>query len=294
MSFLPTFYYIEFEGLARAKTQPVPYNIRNVRGGDKVDNFSTPQSGGALFKVIAGSFKARANADERVSFLNSKALDSFVVTTEIAGETWYRVQAGAFAARVNAENRLAEVKQAGIQDAFLAVETSSTPDSTAKVSILGPTSLLAEQMNQFVKTMNPQAPELGSFYQTLGEYYGIRGDIAFAQALHETNYFLFTGDVSPEQNNYAGIGATGREQRGASFETPEEGVLAHLQHLYAYATTAPLPNQFDLVDPRFHLVQRGSAPAWIDLNGKWAVPGTHYGQAILNLYERMVSSLEES
>ncbi|MFL6558604.1 MAG: N-acetylmuramoyl-L-alanine amidase, partial [Bacillus sp. (in: firmicutes)] len=100
-------------------------------------------------------------------------------------------------------------------------------------TIFGPTFLTPEQMNQFVKKVNPNAPELGQFYQTLGKYYGIRGDVAFAQAIHETDYFRFTGVVQPEQNNYAGIGATGGDIRGARFDNEEEGVLAQLQHLYA-------------------------------------------------------------
>ncbi|MFP5106966.1 N-acetylmuramoyl-L-alanine amidase [Neobacillus sp. C211] len=157
-------------------------------------------------------------------------------------------------------------------------------------TIFGPTFLTPKQMNLFVKKVNPNAPELGQFYQTLGKYYGIRGDVAFAQAIHETDYFRFTGVVNPEQNNYSGIGATGGDTRGASFENQEEGVLAQLQHLYAYATAKPLPDQYPLVDPRFHLVDRGSAPTWTALNGKWAVPGTTYGQSILNLYEKMIHS----
>ncbi|MFP5113779.1 N-acetylmuramoyl-L-alanine amidase [Bacillaceae bacterium C204] len=157
-------------------------------------------------------------------------------------------------------------------------------------TVLGPTFLSPEQMNQFVKKVNPKAPELGEFYQTFGKYYGIRGDVAFAQAIHETDYFRFTGVVQPEQNNYAGIGATGGEIRGARFDNEEEGVLAQLQHLYAYATTKPLPSQYPLVDPRFHLVDRGSAPTWTALNGKWAVPGTTYGQSILSLYQKMIHS----
>lgn len=147
-------------------------------------------------------------------------------------------------------------------------------------------------MNQFVKSINPDAIDLGSLYQTIGEYYGIKGDVAFAQALHETNFLQFTGVVHPEQNNFSGIGATGPENPGASFKTREEGVLAHFQHLYAYASTKPLPNQYPLVDPRFHLVERGSASTWAALNGKWAVPGDHYGQSILDLYERMVDSIK--
>ena len=53
---------------------------------------------GAIYKVIAGSFKSKENADERVSFLRSKGIDSYVDTISISGGTWYRVQAGAFQA----------------------------------------------------------------------------------------------------------------------------------------------------------------------------------------------------
>ncbi|WP_256241169.1 hypothetical protein [Bacillus sp. V3B] len=63
-------------------------------------------------------------------------------------------------------------------------------------------------------------------------------------------------------------------------------MLAHLQHLFAYATVASLPNRYPLIDPRF----RGSIPTWVDLNGKWAVLGGNYGQTILNIYERMRES----
>jgi N-acetylmuramoyl-L-alanine amidase len=254
---------------------------------------TNPPTSGGLYKVIAGSFKARANADERVTRLRSKGIESFVVTATISGSTWYRVQAGAFSSRENADTRLAAVKKAGINDAFIIAENGSeSTRGTAPVipsTILGPTQLSAEQMDRFVKKVNPNAPELGSYYKTLGEYYGIRGDVAFAQAVHETNYFRYTGVVNRGQNNYAGIGATGPNVRGATFATPRDGVLAHLQHLYAYATTQPLPNKYPLVDPRFNLVKRGSSPTWIGLNGKWAVPGNTYGQMILDVYEKMIA-----
>lgn len=289
---------------------------------------STPSNPvpGTLYKVIASSFKIKKNADERVAFLHGKGIESFVKTTIISGETWYRVQAGAFSTRENAEIRLAEVKKAGITDAFIVAENDlastgqasggNTPPSKSgegsgndgpansgndennstlppnispDLTIFGATYLSPEQMNQFVKKFNPSAPELGSLYQKFGTAFGIRGDVAFAQALLETNYFRFTGDVGPEQNNFAGIGATGSGKRGASFETQETGVLAQFQHLYAYTSTKALPGQYPLVDPRFHLVDRGSAPTWTSLNGQWAVPGNNYGQSILNLYEKMIN-----
>lgn len=256
-----------------------------------------------IYKVIAGSFKDKENAEKRVAYLNSRGIESFVDPVTISGEQWYRVQAGAFSIRENAEKRLEEVRQAGVEDAFIISEKengSTNPEEPAPsptpsegVSILGESLLSPKQMNDFVKKINPNAKELGVFYSNKGRQYGIRGDIAFAQAMHETDYLRFTGVVKPEQNNFCGLGATGPDNPGASFEKPRDGVLGHIQHLYAYASTKPLPEKHPKVDPRFDLVQRGSATTWEALNGKWAVPGDNYGQAILKIYEQMlVTSIE--
>lgn len=253
---------------------------------------------GTIYKVIAGSFKSKENAEQRLNYLRSKGIESFVDTVTIPGAVWYRVQAGAFANRENAGKRLDEVKKAGIGDAFIVAEGSTSMDNGSSnqeqqplgYSILGGTLLSPEHMNQFVKKVNPNALVLASYYHRFGRYYGIRGDIAYAQAIHETDYFRFTGVVKAKQNNFCGLGATGSDNPGASFKTPREGVLAHIQHLFAYASTKTLPERFPLVDPRFHLVQRGSATTWQALNGKWAVPGTNYGQSILKIYEGMISS----
>ena len=44
-----------------------------------------------------------------------------------------------------------------------------------------------------------------------------------------------SGDVKPEQNNFAGLGATGNGVRGESFKDVETGVRAHLEHFMLYA-----------------------------------------------------------
>jgi hypothetical protein len=77
---------------------------------------------GTVYKVISGSFKLKENADERVTYLRSKGIDSFIDTVTVSGETWYRVQAGAFSSRLNAEMRLTEVEKAGINDAYIVAE----------------------------------------------------------------------------------------------------------------------------------------------------------------------------
>ncbi|MGM7700276.1 N-acetylmuramoyl-L-alanine amidase [Pseudalkalibacillus sp. Hm43] len=254
-----------------------------------------PQPGtGTLYKVIAGSFKEEENAEQRAKTLQSNKIEAYIYPIVINGTRFYRVQAGAFSQKENAEELVARLRTIGIGDAFIVTEGEPSeppkPEPVVGFTITGSSVLTAETMNDFVKRVNPQAPALAQLYLNIGNLYGIRGDTALAQAIHETNYFRFTGTVKPEQNNYAGIGTTDANTPGASFATPREGVLAHIQHLYAYATKEKLPEGQVLVDPRFNLVARGSAPTWIKLNGKWAVPGTTYGQQILTIYEKMVNA----
>jgi hypothetical protein len=97
---------------------------------------------------------------------------------------------------------------------------------------------------------------------------GINSDVAFCQMVHETNYLRFDGDVKAWQNNFGGIGATGKGEPGESFSSVEIGIRAHIQHLKAYANAQPLRKK--LVDPRFYRVRRARAPYVVDLTGLWA------------------------
>ncbi|MFE8701719.1 glucosaminidase domain-containing protein [Cytobacillus sp. FJAT-54145] len=163
---------------------------------------------------------------------------------------------------------------------------------TNKVPIAGSSILTAKQLGDYVLLHNPEPKLIGidiyrlaDLFLSIGRMENIRGDIAFAQSIHETGFFNYGNDVLPEQNNYSGIGAVGGGAQGAYFKTPEEGVRAQIQHLKAYANTDPLVTE--LIDPRFNYVKRGTAPYWTDLNGKWAVPGNYYGELILGIYEKM-------
>ena len=159
-------------------------------------------------------------------------------------------------------------------------------------NIMGKSIATVEQMVSYVKKNNPNPKlsvtleELAKLFIEEGNIEGVRGDIAFAQAIKETGFFKYGGDVLPEQNNYAGIGTVGGGVKGAYFDTAKIGVQAQIQHLQAYATKDKL-NQ-ELVDPRYHLVNRGSAPTVTGLNGKWAVPGKGYGEDILNILDRIL------
>ena len=163
-----------------------------------------------------------------------------------------------------------------------------------KTPILGGEAITLEQCRKFLLRYNPDAPDIIPFYKTYGELLGIRWGFAVAQMIKETGYLKFGGDVMPTQNNFAGIGAVGEGAKGAVFSTPDEGVLAHLEHLYAYCSTERLPVGIPKLDPRFELVKRGSCPNWEDLNGHWAVPGNRYGEDIVTIYEKMASEVVTS
>ena len=119
---------------------------------------------------------------------------------------------------------------------------------------------------------------------------GVRPEVVFAQAMLETGWLQFGGSVSVDQCNFAGLGATGSQTKGASFDSVYQGLLAQTQHLKGYATTASLTNT--CVDPRYQvLVDRGLlgvSPCLEDLNGLWAVPGDGYGQRISKLIDRLI------
>lgn len=161
------------------------------------------------------------------------------------------------------------------------------PSAAQKTSIMGVETMTVEQCRQFLIKNNPSAPDIIPFYKRKGELLGIRWGYAVAQMILETGYLRFSGDVKADQNNFVGIGAIGGGVPGASFSTQEEGVLAHLEHLFAYASIEPLPTGIPKVDPRFDLVKRGSCPNWEDLNGIWAVPGLKYGEDIVKIYDEI-------
>jgi N-acetylmuramoyl-L-alanine amidase len=171
--------------------------------------------------------------------------------------------------------------------------------TTLKTPIMGQETISLEQCRQYLCKRNPNAPDIIPFYKEKGELLGISWGYAVAQMIKETCYLKFGGAVLVEQNNFAGIGAVGGGAHGATFSTPEEGVLAHLEHLLAYASFDPLPVGILKVDPRFDLVKRGSCPNWEDLNGHWAVPGKGYGEDVVRIHteiakEQIISDSSET
>ncbi|MCL6541407.1 MAG: glucosaminidase domain-containing protein [Roseiflexus sp.] len=151
-------------------------------------------------------------------------------------------------------------------------------------------------------------------YRSIGDAAGIDWFLALAQMAHETGHLTSFWSLRP-QRNPAGIGVTGewrsdpppdpsgwayntqrqRWERGISFPTwVDHAIPAHLGRLLAYALTDAQANETQraliatalAVRPLpSHL--RGIAPTIPGLNGRWASPGTTYGQSIIALARRM-------
>lgn len=146
--------------------------------------------------------------------------------------------------------------------------------------IMGTTSVSVSQMINYFESnaAYPQfysgsdAPNIYAFCQIYIEECateGVRAEVAFAQAMKETGYLRYGGDVKINQYNFAGLGATGGGNCGNSFSSVRQGVRAQVQHLKAYATKDALVNE--KVDPRYQYVNKGSAP-YVEWLGKYENP----------------------
>jgi hypothetical protein len=168
---------------------------------------------------------------------------------------------------------------------------------TADSPILGPAKLNAQQMADFVKAsgvrVHTTVPilELAQIYLEEGEVEGVRGDVAFAQAILETGSFGFAGSrVAGTDNNFAGLGACSACPHGDRFATARAGVRAQLQFLRWLAD----PTVHHLTDfasqpatvPSHFLHNAHTHPTWTSLGGLWS-PNPAYGKNVYALYLRM-------
>lgn len=132
--------------------------------------------------------------------------------------------------------------------------------------------------------------DIAPLYWEYGKKTGLCPEVLYAQSALETGFGHYTGQVPPTYNNWAGIKtgtATGDEPEDHQrFDTPEDGVRAHFNHMSAYVGLDPIGEPHD----RYHLVTRirwaGTVTYVEDLSGKWA-PSSTYHERILRFLEEM-------
>jgi hypothetical protein len=161
-----------------------------------------------------------------------------------------------------------------------------------QLAILGESAFTAEELAAWYAERGQggqaavPATELARLYVAEGRLEGVRGDVAFAQAILETGWFR--NDDTRRFNNYAGIGHCDSCPTGFAFDSPQEGVRAQIQHLKSYAVAgAVFANP--LVDRRL-IGPAGCCRTWNALTGIYATNPV-YGPLVLGIYERMLEWL---
>ena len=157
-------------------------------------------------------------------------------------------------------------------------------------SIMGKGILSRKQLEAVLKAENPQAlqrfPEIAKLYLEEAAIEGVNSDVAFAQALLETNFLRFDRGSAASQNNFGGLRAVA-ESVAATFPSVRLGVRAHIQQLKAYANQEALVKP--LVSLRFRFVDRGSATKVEALSDRWSAD-PNYGDRVLTVLARLYRS----
>ena len=187
----------------------------------------------------------------------------------------------------------------GFRKAVRAAMGGASSGTDGYTKIMGNAVAAAEQMKAYLKAKNPNVAQsvldTVPLYISEGKAEGVRGDIAFAQSCLETGNFTFSGSaVTLSQNNFCGMGVTSNGRKGNSFDTPQLGIRAQVQHLKAYASTDALKNA--CIDPRFRYVTRGCAEyvEWLgqkeNPDGKGWAAGAGYGEKILSILKGILGT----
>jgi hypothetical protein len=128
--------------------------------------------------------------------------------------------------------------------ASAASSPAGLPDIMVSPTNAVPACVTPGRLTAYLKSRNPKLDpryeNIAIEYMRQGEMLGLRWDYAFYQMIVETGALSYwrgnrAGDVKPAQNNFAGLGATGKGERGESFPDMQSGVRAHLEHLLLYA-----------------------------------------------------------
>jgi Mannosyl-glycoprotein endo-beta-N-acetylglucosaminidase len=170
--------------------------------------------------------------------------------------------------------------------------SSASPSSPPSPTILGPSILTATELAQWFASTGNKAnttvpiAQLAADYEAAGKQTGVRADIAFAQSIVETGYFSFPsyGQVTPEDNNFAGIGACDSCAHGWRFANAQTGVGAQMELLEAYASPSAVPTP--LLGKNIGV--GGCCSTWMSLGGTWASSLT-YGISIMTIYNQMLT-----
>lgn len=161
----------------------------------------------------------------------------------------------------------------------LGVPQTNTP-------IMGESTISMDSAIEWAKANNASDLfiDAAQYYWKYGELMGIRPEVLYAQSARETGFGNYGGRVLPEMNNFAGIkkyGAVGdATEDHESFQTREDGVRGHFNHMAAYVGVEPIGEVHGRYKSVKSLSWAGTVKYVEDLGGKWC-PDLYYGFAIV-------------
>jgi hypothetical protein len=166
---------------------------------------------------------------------------------------------------------------------------AETPPET----ILSEGALSKDALVAFLLANNPKinrtfAGQIVDLYIGEANAERVNYEIAFAQMCYHTKYLSFNGTfVKANSNNFFGLTTFNNYRIPFVFDSYQQGIRAHIQHLKGYATKEPLNKE--CVDPRYYKIEEiygwGSSPTIDGLSGKWA--GADYANYIKKVLEKM-------
>ncbi len=151
--------------------------------------------------------------------------------------------------------------------------------------IVGESVLTADQLVGWYRSVAPDGALGGAKLRTIAGHYiavgdkeGVRGDLAFIQAVHETGYFT---NSDTRINNFAGIGHYDNASSGFGYPSVEAGVMAHVQLLKKVARG----NDVKLRTHPEYAPNWGGAhvATWAGLAGNWATD-PRYWTSLSSMY----------
>lgn len=232
---------------------------------------------------------SRAVAGDRQRLRSAQDQRESASSRSQAAQTAVATDTGRLAA---AQAQLDRARQALASDL---AAVAGPPTGAGGLSVVGGAALDAAEMvawyrSQGYADLTPAPVEqLAAWYLQAGSQEGVRGDVAFAQAVLETGGFGSPDSV--QLNNYAGIGHCDTCSAGWGFPSPQGGVLGQEQLLRIFADGNPPAGSPAPVLPSLRPAdqgRRGCCSTWQALTGVWATDPT-YGSQIMGIYQQMLS-----
>jgi hypothetical protein len=175
-------------------------------------------------------------------------------------------------------------------DRRLKLPISSTVSSTPQglLSIMGPSVLTPAQLAAWYRSrgytnkLGTPVIQIAAMYIEEGAASGVRGDVAFAEAVLETGGFSSMSG----RFNMAGIGDCDSCNGGYNFPSLRTGIKAQIELLEAYASPTTTKSKtarhaiYKWIDTD---PARAKHPTWYSLGGSWSSDPA-YGEHVLALY----------